>query len=258
MRNFKRILAVGDSHCGHRTGLTPVKYQSEIVGKQYYKIQSELWNFYSEAVRGLLPIDILAINGDVIDGKGSRSGSSELITADINKQIEMAVDCFDWIGAESTIMTYGTPYHVGQEDDYELHVAKALGADISSHQWFNVNGTVFDMKHKIGSSSVPYGRATQLSKDRLWNFLWTEFGEQPGADIYIRSHVHYFNYVGDDSYLAMTLPALQGHGSKFGARQCSGTVHFGFVWFDCYEDGSYTWSRKILRAESQRQEVKLL
>jgi len=254
----KRVLYIGDQHAGHRVGLTPPEFQSALGGEQYYRIQSELWNWYETTVKNLQPIDILVINGDCVDGSGQRSGGSELIAPDPNKQIEIAIRGIEVVKAKTHIMTYGTAYHTGGAQDQERIIANHLSADIASHQWIEVNGTVFDIKHKIGNSAIPHGKGTPLSKEWLWNQLWAINGEQPRADVYIRSHVHnFFCCIGPD-WMAMTLPALQGQGSKFGARICSQEVHFGFVIFDCYEDGSYTWMKKILRAESQKQIAKVL
>ena len=63
----------------------------------------------------------------------------------------------------------------------------------------------------------------------------------------LRSHVHYHSFAGGPGWLAMTTPGLQGYGSKFGARNISGTVDIGFVYFDITGKGEYTWGTKIVR-----------
>jgi hypothetical protein len=257
-RKFKRVLTVGDLHSGHRVGLTPPEFDFAEENDRWYRIRREMWKAYTRAIDAIKPIDIMIVNGDAIDGKGFRSGGTELITTDRRFQCTMAKSAILYAEADVIKMTYGTAYHTGQSEDWEKVLADELGASIGSHEWFNINGTVFDCKHKIGSSSIPHGRGTPLAKDRFWNLIWTEFGEQPKADVVIRSHVHYFNYIGEDHWLAMTLPALQGQGSKFGARICSGTVHFGIVWFDCFDNGSFAWSRDITRVTSQKREAEKL
>lgn len=250
----KRIVLVGDAHAGHRVGICSPKYQSAITGQAYHRIQVELWDHYQKTIESLKPIDILVHNGDAIDGDGGRSGGSELLTTDVNKQIEMAYEALAIAEAGSYCLSYGTPYHTGVTFDAEKILADKLGAVIKSHLWLNVNGVVFDIKHKIGGSGIPHGKGTPISKEWLWNHIWAAHEEQPKADILIRSHVHnFFACMGAD-WLGMTLPALQGQGSKYGARQCSGEVHFGLVWFDVYDNGDYTWNKSILRAASQRQE----
>ena len=248
----KKVVAISDPHCGHLVGLTPPKWQKSIKTK-WGLIQYQLWNAYIEMLERQKPVDILFVVGDCIDGKGSRSGGTEQITTDRNEQVEMAVRVIREIQAEAIVMVYGTPYHSGMDEDWERQIAdKVQAKKLGSHEWPEVNGLVFDVKHKIGSSSIPHGRATPIERDRLWNFLWTEHEEQPKADILIRGHVHYFHFCGEDSWLGITLPALQGLGSKFGARQCSGHVDFGLVYFDVEEDGTYSWGWDIARVASQK------
>lgn len=254
-RDFKRVLFVGDLHCGHRVGLTPPEFDFAEENDRWHRIRRELWLAYTKAVDAIKPIDILICNGDAIDGKGQRSGGTELITTDRKFQCTMARSALLYPQADTIALTYGTAYHVGSDEDWEKVLADELCAPIGSHEWYDVNGTVFDCKHKIGSSSIPHGRATPLVKDRVWNLIWSEFDEQPKANVIIRSHVHYFAAYLEDNFLVMSLPALQGQGSKFGARICSGTVHFGIVWFDCYESGGYKWSWKVDRVKSQKREA---
>jgi hypothetical protein len=222
-------------------------------GKKYYKIQLELWEKYIEFVEELSPVDVLAVNADCTDGRGDRSGSLELIHLDRKVQVNMAVDCINVWNAPKIIMTRGTPYHVGNVEEWEDMIAEKVGAvKIGDHEWFDVNGVVFDMKHHVGASSIPHGEFTAIAKDRLWNYLWSEHEEQPRADILIRSHVHYHAFCGNGDWLAMTTPALQGQGSKFGARRCSRVIHWGLVYFDVFDDGSYHWEPRIVHAESQK------
>lgn len=261
--NRKRVVACGDMHCGHRVGLTPPKFQSQRHGRKYFDIQRELYSFYKTEIERLKPIDILIHNGDAIDGKGFRSGGTELIEPDRTKQVDMAVDNLLLADANHYVLTYGTPYHVGTEDDFEGIIVtrlkdKGYDATIEGQSWITVNGITFDIKHKVGSSSVPYGRATQQEKENFHNLVWADIGEQPRANCVLRSHVHYFVFSGDAQHLAMALPALQGQGAKFGQRQCSGVVDFGFVYFDIYENGKMDFERCILRAESQKQEARVL
>lgn len=68
--------------------------------------------------------------------------------------------------------------------------------------------------------------------------------------MFLRGHVHYFNYCGGSSggrhWLAVTVPALQGPGSKYGVRQCSGTVDFGLIHFDVDDHGGYQWTSHLI------------
>jgi len=243
----KRVLVISDMHCGNYVGLTPTGFNSFQEDRKAYQIKC--WEIYLKQLKKIKPIDILIVNGDCTDGKQVRRGSADLITADIDIQVDMASICIEKVGAKKIFMTYGTPYHTGADMDYENAVAANVGAQIFDHGFFDINGHIFDCKHKIGGSTIPHGRFTPTAKEHLWNVFWKDQGESPLSDIIIRSHVHYFTYCGEKSWLAITTPALQGLGSQFGARQCSGTVHFGMILFDVERKrtfSNYSWKPIIL------------
>jgi hypothetical protein len=253
---LKRIVIAADFHCGHVVGLTPPKYQvaSGSLAK-FGPMQKAVWQYYVDTLKKLQPIHLLIFNGDAIDGKGERSGGTELIESDRTEQVKMAIQCIDAAKAKHKAIVAGTPYHTGVTEDFERDVADGVNAKFGSHEWPEVNGVIFDCKHFIGSSVIPHGRYTSLARDQLWNQLWSIDGQQPLANIVIRSHVHYFKYEGDADVLCMTTPALQGYGSKFGARRCSGRVDIGLVSFDIDEKGGYSWRPHIMRSELQKARV---
>jgi Mor family transcriptional regulator len=221
----KRILAISDLHCGHRAGITPPKFQTSDA-------QAKVWDWYTKTVRMLKP-DVVFCLGDCCEGKGKRSGGSELIEVSWKGQIDMATIVIQEAQCKNITMVYGTGYHVGDDDDYEDQVAQNVGAIIKDHAFPICNGIQFDLKHKIGGSSIPHGRATALQKAKMWNAMWNDHDRgQPLANIIMRGHVHYHEYTGNPRGLAMTMPALQGWGSKFGQRQCEGIVDTGLVYFD--------------------------
>ena len=240
----KRVCILSDFHCGSNVGLTPPEWQRT-------ETQTALWNLYVEMIDQIQPIDVLIVNGDAIDGKATRWGGTGMITIDRVEQVEMATQCIEVVNAKEIYMTHGTRYHVGSED-WESLVAEKVGAKIEDQLWLNINGVVFDIKHFISGSQVPYGRHTPLAKDRIWNLLWSELEQQPKSDVLIRSHVHAFNFCGGSDWLALVTPSLQGLGSKFGARIPSGIVDFGIVWFNIEEDGTMEWDYEIVLIQQQK------
>ncbi len=253
----KRVVVLSDLHSGHFVGLTHPDYDGNFGTKtRKYHFQSArraYWNFYASELDALKPIDVLLINADCVDGQGVKSGGTEQLTTDLEEQVQMAADAIKYADAKEIYMTFGTPYHTGLNEDREEGVASLVGArKIGSHIWVNVNGLIFDLKHHIGGSQSPAGRQTPLARERLWNLLWAEWAEYPKSDIIIRSHVHYFDYAGGYRWLAMTTPALQGYGTKFGARRMSGTVDFGFVHFDVTSKEEYSWGYHILKSSELR------
>ena len=249
---MKRVVAIGDMHCGFNGGLTPPEWWYPMDTGTHFDFfahqQRIMWNWYKDTLESLMPIDILLVNGDCIDGRGERSGGTELITTDRMVQCAMATRCILEAKGRKIVMTYGTPYHCGQLEDWETIIAKDVRAEkIGGHEWVTAEGegVTFDLKHKIGTSNAPAGRMTASAQQSLWNDLWHLRKAQPMAQVVLRSHAHYFVHCGDYRKLSMVLPALCGFGSKFGVRECSGTVDMGLISFDC-EDGRFDWTQHII------------
>jgi len=257
----KRVVIISDMHCGHCAGLTPHEwaYEDETVDpkhNKYAQMQSDMWEWYNKQMEALKPIDVLICNGDAIDGKGVKSGGTEQIESDRRKQAQMATQCIEVAEAKKIYLIHGTPYHTGTEEDWEDVVADNVGAaKIGSHEWIDVNGLVFDCKHKVGSSGIPHGRYTAIAKEQLWNQIWAMDGGQPLGDVIIRSHVHYYRFAGDGKRLALTTPALQGPGTKYGAKEMSGTVDTGFIHFNVESKTNYVWQKHIMEAATWKPEV---
>jgi len=263
-RDFKRICVISDFHGGHNVGLTPPSWQYKITKhditkrNKYARIQSECYNQYTSQLDKFKPFDMCFDLADNIDGRGEKSGGTELITSDRDNQVKMAIECIEYIEAKKHAFVYGTPYHTGQLEDWENRIADHFKSKIGAHEWINVNGVVFDLKHKIGSSSIPHGRGTALGRDILWNSLWAEMNAQPKADIFLRGHTHYYQVFGNSQKKGFICPALQAMGSKYGSRECSGIVDFGFLVFDVYNNGRYVWHENIVSIQAQQAKATVL
>lgn len=238
---LKRVVALADLHCGNRVGLTPPAWQLNAENDydaKYYQIQHEMWKWYEKTIESLRPIHLCLALGDLVDGKSPRADSRDTHKIKDFDQVNMATYCLEILKAENYNIVYGTRYHVS---DLERFVAQNLNAKIGAHDWPEVYNIVFDIKHNVGSSATPHGRLTALMRADLWNALWAEAGRQPRCDILLRAHVHYHmegkRMVGAKEKRFMTLPALQGIGSEYGAEQCEGLIDNGLVCFDIYPDG---------------------
>ncbi len=254
----KRVLGLADMHCGHEVGLTHPgdnpRYDDERRVLTEYR--DCLWNWLEAEVKALGKIDVTVHNGDAIDGKGKKSGGTEQIEMDRNTQAEMAANILSRINTKEIRMTYGTGYHTGDLEDYEDVVALKVGCPKPSATLdLEINGVVFNFKHKVGGSQIPHGRLTAQLRDKLWNDIWSARGEYPRSDVQIRSHNHYFVYGGNSDYLVMGTPALQGYGSKYGTRIMSGTIDYGFVHFDVSDKGEISWEPHLLRMPYQNPET---
>ena len=247
----KRVLVISDFHSGHVLGLTHPGYDFTTGHKTktaHYAVRRTIWNWYKDTVQRLKP-DIVIMNGDCIDGKGEKSGGTELLTLDRDEQCEMAIAGLQAIPRRPKLfMSYGTGYHTGNNEDWEDIIAREMKAEkIGAEDTIDVNGLLINYRHHIPRSGIPHGRHTAAAKERLWNLIWAERGEYPKADIIVRSHVHYHAFCGGPGWLAMTTPALQGYGSKFGARVVTGTVDVGMVHFDIWSKDKWEWKAHLLR-----------
>ena len=249
---MKRVVVISDLHCGSRCGLTPPGWQysyssSDKERQKFAKIQFEMWDWFSKEMDSLKPIDILIGNGDLIDGKGEKSGGIEQLESDRNKQVEIAAECIKYTEAKSIYLIRGTPYHTGKSEDFENNVAKEVKAKkIGNHEWYDVMGLVFDVKHFITRSIIPHGRHTAISRENLFNMIWNEVQQQPRADIFIRAHVHYYTFCGYDNKLMITLPSLQAYKTKIVQSISNTKVDIGFVSFDIESKEEYSWKAHLL------------
>ena len=262
MAKSKKMVILSDLHCGHLAGLTPPRWQVQAPEgegrtkrEKFAVSQKEAWNWYLKTITRNGPYDVVVVNGDAIDGRGERSGGLELITSDREEQVAMAtVAVQKAMNGRKTkvVLTYGTPYHVGDQEDWENMLADNLYAEkIGAHEWIDMGGVIFDFKHNIGGSSVPHGRATAVSRETLWAKLWADCGKIPDVDVLVRSHVHYRMYVEDSMGVRLITPALQTQGSKYGARRCSGTVDFGITFAEV-SDGEYSIWFELADLESEK------
>ncbi len=234
-----------DLHCGHAVGLTPpdwhgtVDFASRDTRKKLAHIQNAGWAMYLMAMKKHKP-SICIWNGDSIDGKGERSGGCEQITTDRDEQVEMAIDCVKAAGAKENYFVRGTPYHTGEEEQFENKIAKEFGMKAHDHPQIKIAGRVFDCRHKIGSTTVTYGRATQSLKAVTHNMDWAFHEGVELADVVVRSHVHYYVHVerprGTRLIHTLTTPALQWRGTRFGKQQCDGVVDYGVAFAYVYQD----------------------
>jgi hypothetical protein len=254
---MKRLVIISDLHSGHKTGLTHPDFEPGgfVDGSPAHKLsllRRECWKWYEGEMAKLQPIDILVVNGDAIDGRGEKSGGTELLTVDRDEQGEIAQAAIKICKAGTIRMAFGTPYHCGDREDHEGNIAKAVGADIADFLALDVNGLVFDIRHHVGGSQSPLGRFTAIGKEKVWNILWADRAERPKADVVIRSHTHYFVSTCDSEGIAIITPALQAVGGKYGGRRMSGTVDFGFLSFDIEDKDVWTWQPHLLRPKRAR------
>ena len=242
----KTGIIISDLHCGHLFGLTPPDYQiSPDDDRQLGKAaewEQKTWAWYESQAKAIGHVDRLILNGDAIDGVGLKSGGTELITSDRRRQVQMAKACVEAFDFDAVTVIRGTAYHTGEQEDWEDILADMLGTHAQDHAWLEYAGCIIDLKHHIGSSTVPGAIPPALTRESVWNAMWAEREMQPRANVFIRSHLHHFYEAGDGTFLCLVTPALQGW-TKYGSRRLSKTVSFGFLEFSITDKGEFSWKK---------------
>ena len=250
----QRLVILSDLHCGSVYGLTPTGWlsvESSEPGNNALMVRTAperraCWDWFSREIKSLGKINKLVLNGDAIEGKALRQGGLELLTSDEGEQVGIAKRVIEFVNADEVAAIYGTAYHTGMGVDWENFLGDKLAFPVGGQDYYKINGKTFDFKHHLSSSSVPHGRHTPLSREMLWNILWAAKGEFPLADVLIRSHVHYHVVAGGTDWLAMSTPALQSPGTRYGGRRMAGIVDYGFVVFDVAANGDYSYQAHLL------------
>lgn len=239
----KKIVLISDLHCGHRGGITPPQYHQD---GYWGEIQKETWNWFSSTVKSLGQVDFVSVIGDAIDGNGAINLGVEQITTNRLDQVRMAEETLSEFNSERFGFIIGSPYHTGKTEDFEEILSNRMNGEFCEvHKQISVNSTIFDFKHVVGGTSIPYGKATAINKESVWATLKAERGLSDKPHVLARAHTHKFHFAGDTDGLRMTLPALQ-FSSLYGAKNFSGITDYGFVVFDVYGPNEYTWKPYIL------------
>lgn len=214
-------------------GLTPPSYWTH-YDDEAMAFQKESWNWFLNTVNLYKPFDVLIANGDLIDGRGEKSGGTELIVSDRFKQVSMASEIINTIDAKDVLITRGTDYHVGKCEQFEERIAEQTGArEIADRLRFIVSGHLFDVRHHTGGTTVPWSDATAVLKE----LSLENMKNSDDVNVMIRSHVHkYVDVKIGPNQRAFTTPALQGY-SRYGAKRCLGRVNFGVVVIDVKDSG---------------------
>ena len=70
-RKSRRVVVLSDFHSGHIIGLTHPDwnptYRNDSLLQKLSRSRTDYYRFYHETIKSLRPIDILILNGDMID-----------------------------------------------------------------------------------------------------------------------------------------------------------------------------------------------
>lgn len=247
---------VSDLHCGHQFG-------AAVPEDCVNDVQRRAWDFVEQGLRKYAPYDVVFCNGDAIDGNAHRNGGIELITTDRLQQCDMATKLLRkvaYIGKNipEYYFSRGTPYHTGEEEDFENVIAKAFAVEgkenIGESLLVNVEDVVFELKHKVGGGSLPHTKATPLLRDVLMAIVKESVERQEKVDVFVRSHVHSHIFVEAMKRTALITPALEVN-SAYGQRQCSGLTDYGFIVCEVEKGKILRWVKWINDEPVMKREI---
>jgi len=247
----KKVLFVGDTHCGHCKGITSPDWR---IG-EFKDVQKFGYDFILDTVKEIKP-DRIICNGDLIDGPGHKD-STDHVTTDISRQQKMAVEFLDEIKKVNKkaefFFTRGTPFHVKTDQENEDVIADYFKAEIQNELKLDINGLITSVKHTTSKGSTVYGSVTSNQRVNILQFLNDVLEDRTPAKFYVRSHIHEFNFVDRGHFAMLTTPAMQFAGTAYG-RRLSSFYHFGVSFMEVENANEYQVYKRLLNLKTGKKE----
>lgn len=260
MNKLGTLLVLPDTHCGSDLGLTPPQFDSrpeDMSSAAYatYAQRRSFWSWFDAEVDAVGRVDGVLALGDLTEGTGRINAGRDCLTTDRIEQARMATAILKKFPGAEMLMVRGTPYHVGDSENFEDVVADFVSAKIEDSVYANVYGTTVYARHKIGKSGSPVGWATAPAREMTWNVINASTQNHPEADLLLYAHIHEHALVSKWGKTAITCPALQLPGTEYGKRNMSGNYDVGFLTIDFYEGGKFDPVAHIYPAQAYAPQV---
>jgi hypothetical protein len=202
-----RVLILSDLHVGSPVGLclpevTDNDYQMTYVSNS---VQNFLWDKWNVMRQKIGHVDILMLNGDLVEGENRKENGTGVISTNISAQAFISATLVKMIDADEIYVTNGSKYHTGQTSGDQIVCQMVDGTWLGDHQFIQLEDLVLHLRHKISYSSVPYSRCTGQRKEAM-----IMKSQGTNVDIYIRSHTHRFNFSGDSNDITINTPCWKG------------------------------------------------
>jgi len=210
-----KIGIIADLHIGSAFGLWPPKARLSTGGHYQLNIGQRYLNKHWRSITDILPpLDILILNGDIIDGQNPKGMARYVCEPDPQFQARAALELLQPVLAKtkSVFCTEGTEYHEGESATWAEWLAREVGSiDKDGHyawDWLllDVGGLRFDIAHRQ-AFFIRY-RATALEREMQFSAMLSDT-----ADVIIRSHTHQYTWLkmpGDGRLqMALSTPGWQ-------------------------------------------------
>lgn len=250
----KHLVVLSDIHVGSTIAIWPEnhinRYGQTMIVNPLQRWMQECWADGMEWIQDVTKGNyILALNGDLIDGKHHRA--TEIMTPLIDDQVEACIKLLEPLAgkARKVVATLGTEAHGGE---CEHAIASALKA----HKYKNwspahnsvvldIQGSRTEIMHHIGTTSRPWLEATGHSMAMNVRRAETSRLGRSAPDVMIRGHRHRFGYFCDGSAMTVVAPSWQAL-SRWAWKVLPGAeCQIGFVVLD-YSDMQGTKIPRVL------------
>ena len=266
-----RILIVSDLHVGSSTAICSEHPVISDLGTTYnpnplQKVLLRAWKDMIKDLKG--PIDLLVVNGECVDGANVRQVGQQSWSTNLEDQMNDAKKLIEMIPYRKVLLLRGSNYH-DQIDGTNLEEVmasklknvvkyRAYGGEGSTDYfaYVKIHGKVFNFTHHIGFSKAEANRTTALAKEmKGMHFQHDTLGR---ADVFVRSHVHYFVHVEFSNTHGVTTPAWKFPDAHLFRGGLAGTTpDVGAVEFRVYKDGVIDFQKYIAKIEVKAKVVDL-
>lgn len=238
MPDVRRIVVIGDTHCGSTTGLLPPGCSTtEGIALGLNAHQQWIWARWLDFTEKFVPEHCgtepfaLVINGDLIDG--IHHGTMQVVSPDISDQFKIAIEALTPIveQAERTYIILGTESHTRNVEHAIATYFEAKPAPDGRPAWdrldIDVNGCLVRFVHHISTTSRVHLRASRLSIHLANAQLEALRAKHPIPNVLCAGHCHVLDHYSDDVGMCITGPSWQTL-TRYGYKVVSNAVpHVG-------------------------------
>lgn len=259
LRKPKRVMVISDLHVGSSTAVCSEKPIISDLSTYYVpnKLQKTFFKAWKDMIKSIDgTVDLLVINGECIDGANKKQLGQQSWTTNIDDMMNDAKKLIEMIPYKKVLILRGSGYHEQVDGtNFEEIMAdklrdcikyKAYGGEGKTDYFafVKIYGKVFNFTHHIGFSKSEAYRTTALAREMVgMHFQHDKLGR---ADIFVRSHVHYFNHIEFTHTHGCTTPAWKYPDQHLFRGGLAGTTaDIGSVMFTIHPDGKIGFDKFI-------------
>lgn len=255
---MKTLVVVSDMQFGHLLAVAPDEFlatqlpPAKPIWSKPNAVGTALLKGWKDVVKDWGEPDYLVINGEPIEGQQPRNKGVEVYTSNLLDQLDGAKTLIDMFKAKKIYSTRGTDYHVSlngvplEEAFGKMVNGQKVGGYYAPYELFlEIEGVVFNFAHHVGGSQVWQYRGTPITREML--MAKVNESHKYKTAVTVRSHVHYYWFVGSTSHLGMITPAWQLQTWYAYRRTAAGMIpDIGAVRFTV-DKGEFDWEEKIYK-----------